>query len=160
MAAYGPIGEAMSGAMYAIRAQGGSASGMALGDIVSSMFATVGILMALRHRELTGKGQYVDISMADSLMALAELPFTQYSLSLDEHGAPAGQRAGRPQLAYPTGAFAAADGEFELIVLNDGHFQALSRLLGHDEWLEDARFGDPQSRPEAVRELVMPALHE
>jgi hypothetical protein len=38
--------EAMSGAMYAIRAQGGSASAMALGDIVSSVFATIGILIA------------------------------------------------------------------------------------------------------------------
>jgi formyl-CoA transferase len=157
MAAYGPIGEAMSGAMHAIRAQGGSASGMALGDIVSSVFATIGILLALRHRDLTGKGQYVDVSMADSLMALAELPFTHYSLSLDEQAGD-GERPRRPPLGYPTGAFTASDGEFELIVLNDGHFHALCSLLGHEEWRQDERIIDAQTRPAAVRESVFPVL--
>jgi crotonobetainyl-CoA:carnitine CoA-transferase CaiB-like acyl-CoA transferase len=159
MAAYGPIGEAMSGAMYAIRAQGGSTSGMALGDIVASVFATLGTLVALRHRDLTGKGQYVDISMADALMALAELPFTQYSLSLDEQDGD-GERPKRPPLGYPRGAFTAADGEFELMVLNDGHFGALCGLLGHDEWRHDPLILDPQTRPAVVDERVIPVLAE
>jgi formyl-CoA transferase len=68
-AAYAPIVEAMSGVYdYKQRADRPPviAPVGALGDISSSLFGVIGILAALRHRDRTGEGQYVDISMLDS----------------------------------------------------------------------------------------------
>lgn len=160
-AAYGPIGEAMSGAMHAIRGQGGLASGMALGDIVSALFATSGILVALRQRDRTGQGQYLDVSMADSLFALAELPFIKHSLS----GLPKSKSDGRPAgrtsfVDYPSGVFAANDGEIQLIIMNDVHWDALCRVLGHEEWIDDREFNDAGVRPTLIRDVVLPIFQE
>jgi crotonobetainyl-CoA:carnitine CoA-transferase CaiB-like acyl-CoA transferase len=158
-AAYGPIGEAMSGAMHAIRGQGGLASGMALGDIVSALFATSGILVALRQRDRTGVGQYLDVSMADSLFALAELPFIKHSLSAVVPPRPDDRPAGRSSFVdYPSGVFAASDGEIQLIMMNDLHWEALCRVLGHEEWIEDAGFNDPGVRPSLIRDVVLPVF--
>lgn len=160
-AAYGPIGEAMSGAMHAIRGQGGLASGMALGDIVSALFATSGILIALRQRDRTGVGQYLDVSMADSLFALAELPFIKHSLSTVVAPRPDGLPTGRSSFVdYPSGVFAASDGEIQLIMMNDLHWEALCRVLGHEEWIDDAGFNDPGTRPSLIREVVLPIFEE
>lgn len=160
MAAYGPIGEAMSGSLHSLRRHGGTSSGLALGDITSAMFATVGLLLALRHRELTGKGQYVDISMADSLLALAELPLISHTMSADG-GSSAPTPAGRNPLSeYPSGTFSASDGEFQLIMMNDAHWMALCHLLGKADWLTAERFEDPQRRATAIRDEAVPALQE
>jgi crotonobetainyl-CoA:carnitine CoA-transferase CaiB-like acyl-CoA transferase len=154
LAAYGPIGEAMSGAMDAFR-RSGTAAGppLALGDIVSSIYATIGILAALRHRDLTGRGQYVDIAMADALLALAELPFAQYSFSRDREGSTTAQLAG-----YPMGVFAARDGDFFLIVLNEKHWEAFCRLLHHEDWLTTDKFATPADRIALMQSLIVPAL--
>ena len=45
----------------------------ALGDNGSALFAVIGTLAALRHREKTGRGQYVDISMYDSMIAMSDM---------------------------------------------------------------------------------------
>jgi crotonobetainyl-CoA:carnitine CoA-transferase CaiB-like acyl-CoA transferase len=158
--AYGPIGEAMSGVMHSLREQGGHGSGLALGDVVSAMFATVGMLVALRHRELTGRGQYLDVSMADSLFALGELPFVKYSLARNAGPAPSGRNARRAYVDYPSGVFSASDGEFQLIMMNEGHWNAFCLLLGHEEWNTDPLLNDPVARPAAIQSSVLPVFRE
>ena len=44
-------------------------SGYAVADVNAGMFAVIGIMMALRARERTGKGQYVDVSMLDGMIS-------------------------------------------------------------------------------------------
>jgi formyl-CoA transferase len=141
LAAYGPIAEAMSGVTSALLASGSSGSaGVALGDIVSSLFASLGLMIALRERDRSGRGQYVDISMVDSLFALAELPFVKAMLQRDAHEtklAPAGTFSG---------IFSAKDGRFYLIVMNERHWAALAILLDHPEWAELAWRSDAESQ--------------
>ncbi len=153
MAAYGPIGEAMSGSMHAMRQQGGAASGFALGDITSALFSTIGMLAALHHREKTGRGQYLDVSLADSLFALAELPFVNHSLSLLG-------RADRPDPSpgYVSAAFRVSDGEVQMNVLSEHHWERLCALLGRPEWTLAPRFVDLAKRREAIRHELLPAL--
>jgi formyl-CoA transferase len=153
MAAYGPIGEAMSGVMHIVRAGGGGGTlRLALGDVVSSIYAAMGVLAALRHRDLTGKGQMVDISMVDALLTIGELPVVAAQLEAE-------RKASGPGLGrYPIGAFPASDGEFILIVLSEQHWQALCALLGHDEWLDDPRFNDPAQREAVLQAETMPVL--
>src|SRR4051795_11253549 len=70
--AYASIVEAMSG-IYDYRPPGEPPVTIpvgALGDISSALFGVIGILAALRHREATGVGQYVDIAMYDSVVAM------------------------------------------------------------------------------------------
>jgi len=160
LAAYGIIGEAMSGSIHAIRKFGGQHTGIASGDITTSLFTTIGILAALRHRDLTGKGQYVDVCMTDSLFALAELPFVQHTLAADaaEDAKAGGKTSAPPPISYPYGTFPAADGEFTFLVLNDAHWQTFCKLLGHEEWPTHPELGNPATRKQAVEKIVFPAL--
>src|SRR3546814_14916669 len=54
----------------------------ALGDIGSGLFAVIGVLAALRHRDATGEGQHVDIAMLDSMVALTDIVTSLWSLGL------------------------------------------------------------------------------
>lgn len=153
MAAYGPIGEAMSGITHAIRAGGGAGSlRLALGDIVSSIYAAMGILAALRHRDLTGQGQRVDVSMADALLTIGELPVVAAQLAAQ------GNHSQRGLANYPIGTFPTSDGDIILIVLTEVHWQSLCRLLGCEDWLTDSRFTDPPQRQAVLESEALPVL--
>ena len=54
----------------------------ALGDISSALFGVIGILAALRHREHTGEGQYVDIAMFDAMVAMTDIVTNFWSLGV------------------------------------------------------------------------------
>jgi len=81
--AFAPIVEAMSG-IYEMKREGDSPPTVApvgaLGDIGAALFATIGILAALRHREATGTGQYVDIAMYDSVLAMTDIVTNFWSM--------------------------------------------------------------------------------
>ncbi len=53
-------------------------SGYAVADINSGLFATIGILLALRARDHTGRGQYIDISMLDSMISAMSSNYMSY----------------------------------------------------------------------------------
>ena len=153
MAAYGPIGEAMRGSLHAIRRQGGAGSGFALGDMTSALFSTIGILVALRDRDRTGGGQYLDVAMTNSLFALAELPFVNHTLSPQRHGADE-----VPAPGFVAEAFAVADGEFQINVLSETHWAALCTLLGEPSWASAPRYVDTATRAESIRLELVPLL--
>src|SRR5256885_13016071 len=88
--------------------------GVALGDIVSGMNAAYAIMLALYQRTQTGKGQYIDISMYDSIIGLAERSVTAYSLT--KHVL---QRGREPYMA-PWGPFECEDGWIGVIVATEG----------------------------------------
>ena len=52
----------------------------ALGDIGTALFATIGLLAALRHRDQTGVGQYVDVAMFDSMVAMTDIVVNFWSM--------------------------------------------------------------------------------
>jgi len=123
----------------------------ALGDISTALFAVIGVLAALRHRDATGEGQYVDVAMYDSMIAMADMvPF------LHSMGAP-------PSMAGPgstalVGAFAAKDGHFVVAVFREPMFEKLCHLLGHPEWLSDPRLADRTGWARHTDDLIRPAL--
>ena len=85
--AYAPIAEAMGGFYEAKREPGkppliGPAG--ALGDIGSSLFAAIGLLAALRHRDRTGKGQHVDVAMYDAMIAMADIVPFMWSMGMQK----------------------------------------------------------------------------
>jgi formyl-CoA transferase len=157
LASYGNIGEAIGGTLHAVRAVGGEHTGVASGDITTTLFAMIGVLAALRHRDLTGKGQYIDVAMADSLFSMAELPFFRYMLECESRETHSEAPRG---VSYPYGTFAAADGEYTMMVLSDAHWQSFCKLLGHEEWLSDREIVEPLTRGSAVSTRVLPVLRE
>ena len=133
--AYAGVAESMSGIYEFSRHEGEipkiSPVG-ALGDIGSSVFATIGILAALRHRDRTGVGQYLDIAMYDCMVALTDIVTNTYSLGVEpKHGA-------TPGLIMT--AFKASDGYFMIQVGREHQFPAFAKVIGKEEWIGDPAF--------------------
>jgi crotonobetainyl-CoA:carnitine CoA-transferase CaiB-like acyl-CoA transferase len=149
--AYAAVAEAMSG-VYEFKRHPGeppTASPVgALGDISTSLFATVGVLAALRHRERTGEGQYVDAAMFDAMVAMTDVVTNYWSMGLGN--------GDLGQLILH--GFRAADGWFVLQVVREHQFAILARLLGCDEWLADPRFAGGQGWVEHLESDIRPAI--
>lgn len=151
-AAYAPIAEAMSG-LYDYKQEPGRpplvAPAGALGDISSSLFATIGILAALRHRETTGEGQYVDIAMLDSMVAMADLVVNFWSMGMRPDGL-------GPLLIMD--GFQATDGWFVVQVGREHQFERLATMIGHPEWLDDPRFATREGWRRELEAAIRPAI--
>jgi CoA:oxalate CoA-transferase len=110
--AYDIVAQAMGGLMYTCGEEGGAPlwPGVALGDIFSGVLAAQSIILALYERTKTGQGQYIDVSMYDAIVSLAERSITAYSLTRQVL-----ERGREPYIA-PWGAFQCKDGYIALIV--------------------------------------------
>jgi formyl-CoA transferase len=152
--AYAPAVEAMSG-LYEIGRYDGEPPRPSvvgpIGDTSAAMFGVIGVLAALRHRDRSGLGQYVDISMYDAMIALNEMYVQVTSLGL-----PAATASGRG-----TGilhSFRAADGYFLIVVNRDHQFARLASALDQPGWVTDPRFADRAQWGELVPAVVAPAV--
>ena len=151
--AYAPIAEAMSG-IYEFKRQGDAPPLVApmggLGDIGSGLFAVIGVLAALRHRDATGKGQKVDIAMLDALVAITDIVPNFWSMGL---------RNGDlgPLIMH---GFRAADGWFIIQVGRENHFAKLVEAIGHPEWATDERFAERQGWIDHLDTVLRPAIEE
>jgi crotonobetainyl-CoA:carnitine CoA-transferase CaiB-like acyl-CoA transferase len=132
--AYDIVAQAMGGLMNTNGQAGGPPTwlGVALGDIVSGMNAAYAIMLALYQRAQTGRGQYIDISMYDTIIGLAERSVTAYSLTNQV------LERGRELFMAPWGPFECEDGWIGVIVATEGDWakfcQAIDRpdLVGHE----------------------------
>lgn len=133
--AYAGVAEAMSG-LYEWKRPPGEPPVVspvgALGDIGTAMFGIVGVLAALRHRDQTGIGQYVDIAMFDSMISFADVVMNFWSMGVRPEP---GQ--GLPMILD---GFEAGTGWFMIQVGREHEFARLAELLGHPEWIDDERF--------------------
>lgn len=110
--------------------------GVALVDIITGLHAAVGILAALRHRDVAGAGQRVEVNLLSSLLsALAN----QASGYLGAGVVPKAMGNRHPSIA-PYELFEAADRSLVLAVGNDRQFGALATVLGAPEMAADPRF--------------------
>jgi len=152
--AYAPIAEAMGGIYEPNRREGAPppvvvAGG--LGDNVSALFAVIGILSALRQREHTGRGQHVDVSMYDAMIAMADMVPQLWSLDAPASWAAAGQTA-------IVAGFAARDGYFVVAVFREHHFERLANTVGHPEWIEEERFATREGWAREIEPTLRPAI--
>ena len=149
--AYASIVEAMSG-IYAWAQRPGEPPRPnpmgAIGDISSALFAVIGILAALRHRDRTGVGQYVDIAMLDAVVAMTDVVSNLWSL---------GQRPDEP-LPLILDAFRAQDGYLNMQVVREHQFVALVKLIDRPEWAEDPRFAERIGWAEHLESDIRPAI--
>ena len=126
--------------------------GFYIGDLVTPMFACYSILAALREKERTGQGQYLDVSMMDTLVSLMFMENLEETI---EDGQPL--RTGNISRSGPTGLYTARDGDVSITVTSDEQWARLARAMNAPELLEDPRFGTYVSRTvnvEAARRLI------
>ncbi|HEY8492271.1 MAG TPA: CoA transferase [Myxococcota bacterium] len=152
--AYAPVAEAMAG-LYEPNRRGDAPPPVvvagALGDIASALFAVIGVLCALRHRERTGLGQVVDVAMMDAMLAVSDMPPFLWSLGAPERWAAAGSLG-------ICAAFRARDGFFVVAIFREHQFERLAKAVGHPEWIGDPRFATREDWARHTDAVVRPAL--
>ena len=131
--------------------------GVAIADIVSGMFAAYGVAMALLVQARTGRGQFVDVAMLDSVAALLT-----YQAGICFATGQAPPRLGnRHPTIVPYETFAAADGDMVVAVGNDALFRLFCDVIETPALAEDARFATNRGRIEhqdALRPLIAERL--
>ncbi len=128
-------------------------AGAPLGDLAPAMFCALGIVSAVLHARATGEGQFVDVAMYDSVLALCERIVYIYSYS-GEVARPQG--SGNPQLC-PFDAFPARDGWFSIAAPGERHWQYLCDIMGRPELGTDPDFltnFHRVARADEVRKIV------
>jgi crotonobetainyl-CoA:carnitine CoA-transferase CaiB-like acyl-CoA transferase len=133
--------------------------GVALVDVVAGLYATVGILAALRHQERTGEGQRVEVDLLSALLAGLSNQSSAYTAA-----GVIPQRLGNkhPSIA-PYEVLHTADTPIAVAVGNDRQFNALCRTLDLDALTDDERFASNERRVEhraALLELLERRLAE
>jgi len=110
--------------------------GVGIADIMCGMYATVAILAALRHRDQTGKGQYIDLALLDTQVAW----LTTVGLNYLTSGEVPGRMGNEHHNIVPYNVMPCADGYFILAVGNDGQFAKFCQFAGAPELATDPRF--------------------
>jgi formyl-CoA transferase len=148
---YDLIAQGMSGIMSATGSQGGPPVkvGVPITDLGAGLFATFGILCALRARRVTGRGQLVDTSLFEAGVALSVWEAAEYWYA---------GRAPRPmgtahRLNAPYQAFRASDGHFTAGASNERLWPRFTKLLGLEHLTNDPRFDSIAARMQHLAEL-------
>jgi crotonobetainyl-CoA:carnitine CoA-transferase CaiB-like acyl-CoA transferase len=150
--AYASIVEAMSG-IYQYKAGDQPPTTIpvgALGDISSALFAVIGILAALRHRDRTGEGQHVDVAMLDAMIAMTDIVTSLWSLGA--------RRDPDQPLGLICEGFRCSDGFVVAQIVREHQFAKLADLIGKPEWHDDPRFADRYGWEPAFESEIRPAV--
>jgi len=123
--------------------------GVPIVDITTGMFASNAILAALRARELTGKGQMIDVSLLDTQVALLTNQASNFLIS----GKPSPRMGNAHPNLTPYEAFQARDGWFVVGVANAGQWAKLCKVLNQPELEDDPRFKTNDARVANREEL-------
>ncbi|MEW5912490.1 MAG: CoA transferase [Thermodesulfobacteriota bacterium] len=117
-------------------------SGAAVIDYGTGLYGALGAMLALFHRQKTGRGQAVDVSLLDTAVSFMETAFAEYTvLGLDRKGM--GNR--RPYTA-PTDMFATKDGYVNISVSTDRFWEKFCELTGNEEYKNDPRYSSNRTR--------------
>ena len=116
---------------------------------MGGLSAAFAVVAALLHRERTGKGQFIDVSLLD-----ASIPMLGWVLSnMMIVGQPPVRMGNDNFTASPSGTFETTDGSINVAANQQRQFETLCRLLERSDLLEDPRFADRESRKTYRREL-------
>jgi crotonobetainyl-CoA:carnitine CoA-transferase CaiB-like acyl-CoA transferase len=147
-----PVVQAMSGVMQLTgdERSGPLKAGMPFSDVVTPLMSTIGVLAALQARNITGRGQRVDVAMIDASI-FCMLPREQYYFSTGRTPA----RIGNSHYEIvPYNTYETSDGRFVMVIAHtDKHWQMLANAAGAGHLLTDARLERKAGRL-ANRDLI------
>jgi glutaryl-CoA transferase len=127
--------------------------GVALTDVMTGLYATIGILAALTERQRSGRGQFVDLALLDVTAATLANQASNYLVG----GVVPGRLGNAHPNIVPYQSFVAADGHLIIAVGNDGQFRRFVQELACAELADDPRFATNQARVQN-REALIPLL--
>jgi crotonobetainyl-CoA:carnitine CoA-transferase CaiB-like acyl-CoA transferase len=148
---YDPLMQAFGGVMSTTGEPGRPSVrvGASIVDMGTGLWSVVGILTALYERQQTGRGRVVDVSLFETATSWTSLLAAQYLCTGES---PQKQGSGASGIA-PYKAYITLDGEVVVAAGSDSLFRSLAQVVGHPEWIEDARFVDNPSRVRNQTEL-------
>ncbi|GAB25303.1 hypothetical protein GOPIP_077_02280 [Gordonia polyisoprenivorans NBRC 16320 = JCM 10675] len=124
--------------------------GVAMVDVITGLHAAVGILAALRHRDVTGQGQRIEVNLLSSLLsALVNQSSAYVAAGVVPHA-----MGNRHPSITPYEVFSTADRPLVLAVGNDRQFAALADVLGQPDLAADEHFSTNKARVAHRDELV------
>lgn len=144
--AYDIVIQAMGGIMSVTGQENGqpTRAGISVGDLIPALYTTVAIEAALHARSNSGKGTYLDISMMDSMVAVAENAMARYWVT-GKAPVPMGSR--HPTIT-PFDAYQVADGFIVVGAGNNSLFEKLCKVLGRLDLIGDPRMISNKERNE------------
>ncbi|MBM4330743.1 MAG: CoA transferase [Deltaproteobacteria bacterium] len=116
--------------------------GYSIGDMGAGLFSAIAILAALHEKEKSGEGQWIDVAMVDSQVALCENALIRY-LATGQVPTPLGTRH---PLNTPFQIFPTKDGYLVLITIPEAEWQKFCKLAGREDLLSDPRFQSHKDR--------------
>jgi crotonobetainyl-CoA:carnitine CoA-transferase CaiB-like acyl-CoA transferase len=129
--------------------------GVALVDVLAGLFATVGIMAALRHRDADGDGQLVEVNLLSALLGALVNQGSAYTIA----GVVPGRMGNEHPSIAPYAPFPTAEGELVVAVGNERQFSALCEVLDAPELARDPRFNSNSGRVDN-RQALHKALGE
>lgn len=150
---FGAIGEAMGGLRYLTGEPGRPPSrvGVSLGDSLAGLYAVIGALMALQHRQRNGgRGQVVDVALYEAVFSLLESTLTEFGMT----GFVRERSGGALPGITPSNTYPCKDGSYVVIGANgDAIFRRLMRAMGREDLASDPGLADNAGRTARAGEL-------
>ncbi|WP_285769377.1 CaiB/BaiF CoA-transferase family protein [Peribacillus sp. SI8-4] len=149
---YDYIIQAMSGLMSITGERDGSPVkvGVAIADILTGLYTCIGILSAMHHRNESGEGQEIDISLMDCQVSSLVNVASNYLFN----GKTPGRMGNQHPNIVPYQTFHTSDGELVVSVGNDEQFKRFAAVVGRPELAEEPRFSLNEKRLLNKEELV------
>ena len=121
-----------------------------LADYLSGLYGAFGVMLALRAREKTGRGQFIDVGLHDGIFRFLD----EIAAVYDKTGYVRERSGTETHTAVPHSHYPCADGRWVAIACtNDRMFARLSRVMGRPELADDARFSLKRARIERREEM-------
>ncbi|GAA5235326.1 CoA transferase [Verticiella sediminum] len=128
-------------------------AGIAIADVITGMYATIAVLAALNHREVSGRGQYIDMALLDCIIALGGNQVTGYFAT----GVAPGRYGNAHASLVPYQVFTVADGEIVVAVGNDDQWQRYCTAIERSDLAADLRWAKVTGRIRG-RDTLVPEL--
>ena len=128
-------------------------AGVAVSDLMTGMYTTVAVLAAVAQRERTGTGQYIDMALFDTMIAM----LANMNMNYLTTGRAPGRAGNAHQNIVPYQVFAAADGHVVIAVGNDGQYAKFCEIAGRPDLATDPRFATNAERVRN-RAVLVPLL--
>ena len=117
-------------------------AGVAVSDLMTGMYSTVAILAAVAQRSRSGVGQYIDMALFDTMIAM----LANMNMNYLTTGKAPGRAGNAHQNIVPYQVFAAADGHVVIAVGNDSQYAKFCEIAGRPDLAADPRFASNAGR--------------
>ena len=141
--------QGMGGIMDLTGSKGGEPQkiGVAFADIFTGLYGVIGIQAALRRRDLTGEGEWIDMALLDTQVGVLANQAMNY---LSSGNVPTRMGNAHPNIV-PYQVFEVKDGHLIVAVGNDSQFANFCKILGVAQWAEDDKFSTNPMRVKKQR---------